>query len=156
MIRNPLDGSRGRLTPLSRGRTTKGRKNKTESTPRSPRMGPVSGTRRMATPPGYAPNAHECRYVRMAPPRPAETLPMPAETNTSHTGKRCGKTLQEHPRSCKALGATPAGALARPHRTTQQPGGKNVPSASISLCGFLTDTTAQARGLLSGTAIRVP
>jgi hypothetical protein len=51
------------------------------------------------------------------------------------------KTLQEHPRSCKSLGATPSGALARPHGTTQQPGGKNVPSASVNLCGFLTDTT---------------
>jgi hypothetical protein len=42
------------------------------------------------------------------------------------------KTLQEHPRSCKASGATPAGALTRPHGTTQCPGGKNVPSASAS------------------------
>jgi hypothetical protein len=81
---------------------------------------------------------------------------MPVETNTSHTGKRFEQTLQEHPRSCKASGATPAGALARPHGTAQQPGGKNVPSASIGLCGFLTDITVEARGLLSGTAIRVP
>jgi hypothetical protein len=50
--------------------------------------------------------------------------------------KRCGKTLQEHPRSYKASWATPAGALARPHGTTQQPGGKKVPSASVSLCGL--------------------
>jgi hypothetical protein len=40
---------------------------------------------------------------------------MPAETNTSHTGRLCGKTLQEHPRSCKASGARPTGPLARPH-----------------------------------------
>jgi hypothetical protein len=59
----------------------------------------------------------------MAPPRPAEILPMQAETNTSHTGRLREKTLQEHPRSCKASGATPAGALARPHGTAQHPGG---------------------------------
>jgi hypothetical protein len=47
------------------------------------------------------------KYVRMAPPRPAEILPTPAKTNTSHTGILCEKTLQEHPRSCKALGLHP-------------------------------------------------
>jgi hypothetical protein len=96
------------------------------------------------------------KYVRMAPPRPVETLPTSAETNTSRTSKLCEKNLQEHPHSCKASGATPAGALACPHGTAQQLGGKNVPLASISLCGFLTDTTAEARGLLSGTTIGVP
>jgi hypothetical protein len=96
------------------------------------------------------------KYVRMAPPRPAETLSMPAETNTSHTNRLCEKTLQEHPRSCKASGATPASALARPHGTTQHPGGKNVPSASVSLCGILTDITIESRGLLSGTALGSP
>jgi hypothetical protein len=96
------------------------------------------------------------KYVCMAPLRPAETLPTPAETNTSHTGKLCEQNLVRDPCSCKASGATPAGALARPHRTAQQSEGKNVPSASVSLCGFLTDTTAEAQGLLSGTAIRVP
>jgi hypothetical protein len=34
-------------------------------------------------------------------------LPMPAEINTPHTGRSCGKTLQENPRSCKASGASP-------------------------------------------------
>jgi hypothetical protein len=51
--------------------------------------------------------------------------------------RRYEKTLQEHPRSCKASGATPAGALARSYRIAQQPGGKKVPLASASLCGFL-------------------
>jgi hypothetical protein len=55
------------------------------------------------------------KYVRMAPPRPAGILPMPAETNTQHTDGLCEKTLQEHPRSCKASGARPAGPLAWPH-----------------------------------------
>jgi hypothetical protein len=64
------------------------------------------------------------KYVRMAPPRPAEILLTPAETNTSHTGRLCEKTLQEHPRSCKASGATPAGALVRPHGTAQHLGGR--------------------------------
>jgi hypothetical protein len=146
----PARGSCGCLTPLSHRGTAKGCVNKTESTPRSPRLGPGSGDRRAATPRGYAPNADVCQYVRMALPRPAETLPMPVETNTSHTDKLYEKTLQEHSRSCKASGAPPAGALARPHGTAQQPGGKNVPSASISLCGSLMDTTTEPWGLLSG------
>jgi hypothetical protein len=69
---------------------------------------------------------------------------------------RCGKTLLDCTRSTKASGATPAGALARPHGTAQQPGGKKVPSARANLRGFLTDTTAKARGLLSGADIGVP
>jgi hypothetical protein len=66
------------------------------------------------------------------------------------------KTLQEHPRSCKDFRARPTGLLARPHRIAQQPGGKKVPSASVSICGILTDTPADAWGQLSGRAIRVP
>jgi hypothetical protein len=66
------------------------------------------------------------------------------------------KTFQEHPRSCEASEATPAGAVARPHGAAQRPGGKNFTSASISLCRFLTDTTREARELLSGTAMGVP
>jgi hypothetical protein len=118
--------------------------------------GPGSGARCTATPPGYAPNTRECRYVRTTPLRPAETLPMQLKLTPRTLTKCCGKTLQEHPRSCKASGAIPAGALARPHETAEQPGGKKVPSASVSLCGFLTDTTAESWGLLSGTTIRVP
>jgi hypothetical protein len=49
---------------------------------------------------------------------------------------RCGKTLQEYAHSSKASGATPAGALARPHGMAQQPGGKKAPSGSTNLCGF--------------------
>jgi hypothetical protein len=55
------------------------------------------------------------KYVRVAPSRPAGILLMPAETNTPHTGRLYEKTLQEHPRSCKASRARPAGLLARPH-----------------------------------------
>jgi hypothetical protein len=59
----------------------------------------------------------DAKYTRVAPPRPAGILPMPAETNTPHTSRPCEKTLQDHPRSCKASGARPAGPLARPHGT---------------------------------------
>jgi hypothetical protein len=37
----------------------------------------------------------------------------------------------------------------------QQLGRKKVPSAGVNLCGFLTDTTVEARRLISRTAIRV-
>jgi hypothetical protein len=104
MIRNPLDGSRGHLTPLSYGRTAKGRTKKSEISPRSPRAGLGSGARRMTAPPGHAPNAGECRYVRMALPRPAETLPMPAETNTSHTDKTLWKNLTGAPMLLQGFG----------------------------------------------------
>jgi hypothetical protein len=67
------------------------------------------------------------KYVRMAPPRPAGILPTPAETNTSHTGRSCEKTLQEHPRSCKALGARPAGPLVRPHGMAPATGREESP-----------------------------
>jgi hypothetical protein len=81
---------------------------------------------------------------------------MLAETNTSHNDNAAKKTLKEYTHSSKASGDRPAGPLARPHGTAQQPGGKKVLSAIVTLCGFLTDTTAEARGLLSRTTIRVP
>jgi hypothetical protein len=93
--------------PLSHGRTARVRMNKTESTTQSPRMGPGSGARRTATPPGYAPNTSKCQYARMSPSRPAETSPMLAETNTSHNDRRCGKTLKEYTHSSKASGLDP-------------------------------------------------
>jgi hypothetical protein len=92
----------------------------------------------------------------MAPPRPAETPPRPAEINASHDDDAAEKTLKECTHSSKASGARPAGPLARPHGIAQQPGGKEVPSASINICGILTDTPADAQGLLSGRAIGVP
>jgi hypothetical protein len=60
-------------------------KNKTKSSPRSPRMGPGSGAQRMATPPGM----HRTRMVPVArvSPKPAETLPMPVETRTTPTSE---------------------------------------------------------------------
>jgi hypothetical protein len=142
--------------PPSRGGTTKGRTNKSESPPRSPRTGPGVGARRTATPPGYAPNARERQHMRMAPPSPAETPPRPAEINTSHNDDAAEKTLKEYTHSSKASGARPAGLLARPHGIEQQPGGKKVPSVGVSICGVLTDTPADAQGLLTRTAIRVP
>jgi hypothetical protein len=56
-----------------------------------------------------APNADDAKRLRVAPPRPAGISPLPTETNTPHTGITYEKTLQEHPRSCKASGARPAG-----------------------------------------------
>jgi hypothetical protein len=110
--------------PLSCRRAARGRMSETESTPRSPRMCPGSGARRTATPPECAQNVDKCRYVRMAPPRLAETLPMWAQTNTSHNDGRCGKSLKEYTHSSKASGARPVGPLAHPHGTAQQLGGK--------------------------------
>jgi hypothetical protein len=106
----------------------------------------------MAIPPGYAPNADVC----MAPPRPAETLPTLAETNASHTDKLCEQNLAGAPMLLQGFGGYTRVCASAPHGTAQQREGKNIPSASISLCGFLTNTTVEARGLLLGTAIRVP
>jgi hypothetical protein len=66
------------------------------------------------------------------------------------------KPLQEHPLSCRASGARPAGPLTRPHGKHWQPGGKDVLSVGFSICGSLTGIPADAWGLLSGTALRVP
>jgi hypothetical protein len=119
-MRNPRFATRSMgvmdTSPPVPRKDNEGRINKTESTSRSPRMGPGSGARRTATPPGYAPNAGKCRYVWLAPLKPAETSPMPAETNTSHDDKHCRKTLKEYRHSSKASGARPTGPLARPPR----------------------------------------
>jgi hypothetical protein len=115
--------------PPSRGGTAKGRTSKSESPPRPPRTCPGSGTRQVATPPGYAPNARERQHMRMAPLRLAEKLPRPAEINASHDDNTAEKTLKEYTHSSKASGARPASPLARPHGIAQQPGEKNVPSA---------------------------
>jgi hypothetical protein len=74
-----------------------------------------------------APNADNAKYVRVAPPRPAGILLMPAETNTPHTSRSCEKTLQEHSRSCKASGARPAGPLARPNGIAPTTRGEESP-----------------------------
>jgi hypothetical protein len=79
-------------------------------------MGPGSGARRTATPPGV----HRMRElpVMRVRPRPAGTSPMPVEINATHTCQKLAKKhLQERPRSCRASGARPAGPLTRPHGT---------------------------------------
>jgi hypothetical protein len=58
------------------------------------------------------------------------------------------KPLQEHSRSCKASGVDPRVHWRGLTNWHQQPGGKNVPSACVSICGILTDTPTDARGLL--------
>jgi hypothetical protein len=80
-------------------------------------MGPGSGARRTATPPG----AHQMQDlpVTRVRPRPAGISLMPVETNAPHTGKKLAKkSLQERSHSCSASGARPAGPLTRPHRKT--------------------------------------
>jgi hypothetical protein len=76
------------------------------------------------------------KYVRVASLRPAGILPMPAETNTPHIGRLCGKTLQEHPCSCKASGARPVGPLARPHRMAQETRKEESPISKRQLSVF--------------------
>jgi hypothetical protein len=72
-----------------------------------------------------APNVDNAKYVRVALPRLTGTSPMSAKTNTPHTGGTCEKTLQEHPRSCKASEARPAGPLVWPHGITPATRGKS-------------------------------
>jgi hypothetical protein len=116
VIRDPLDGSRGHLTPPSYRRNAKGCKNKLESSPRSPRVGPGSGARCTATLPGYASNADECQCVRMAQPRPARTMPMPAEIDTSHTDKHCEKNPAGAPTLLQVFGGYTLGCASTPPR----------------------------------------
>jgi hypothetical protein len=84
-IRDPIDGGCGNLTlrPVEgrRGRV----KNKSKSSPRSPRTGPGSGARRTATPP----RSHRpwIVLVARASPKPAETPLMLVETCTTPTGQ---------------------------------------------------------------------
>jgi hypothetical protein len=99
-----------------------------------------------------APNADHARYVCAAPPKPAKTSPMPAETNTPHTGRSCEKTFQEHPRSCKASRARPAGPLAQPHGITPATRGEESP---ISKCQHLRDPNGYTHRC-SRAAIKVP
>jgi hypothetical protein len=81
--------------PPSRGGTARGRTEKSESPFRSPQMGPGSGARREATPPGYAPDARERGCTRTAPPKPTEISSRPAEINASHKDDAMHKTLKE-------------------------------------------------------------
>jgi hypothetical protein len=78
-----------------------------ESTPRSPQLGPGSGARRMHRTQACA------KYVRMAPPRPAETLLTPAETNTSHTD-RLRKNLAGAPTLPQGFGGYTRGCASTP------------------------------------------
>jgi hypothetical protein len=66
------------------------------------------------------------------------------------------KPLQERSRSYRASGARPAGPLTRPHGKRSRASGKDVLSIGSSICGSLAGEPADARGLLSGTALGVP
>jgi hypothetical protein len=50
------------------------------------------------------PNAADARYVRVASPRPAEISPTPTETNTTHAGRSCVKTLAGAPTLLQGFG----------------------------------------------------
>jgi hypothetical protein len=143
--------------PLFRGGVARERSNQVEElTPRSPRTSSGSGALRTATPPRVhrmqaTPDTcvwhrrgwlEHCQYRLKLTPRTLIDL--------------VKKTLQEHPHSCKASGARPAGPLAWPHGIASATRGKNVPSASVYVCGVLTDKPTNARGLLSGKATKVP
>jgi hypothetical protein len=89
--------------PPSRGKTARERtKQVKELTPIA-----LNGPRLEGLTHGYTSwgvsKADNAKYVRVAPPRPAEISPMPAKTNTPHTGRPFEKTLQEHPLSCKGF-----------------------------------------------------
>jgi hypothetical protein len=64
--------------------------------------------------------------------------------------------LQERPRSYRASGARPAGPLTQPHGKRSRTRGKDVLSVGSNICGSLADEPADARGLLSGTALGLP
>jgi hypothetical protein len=118
-------------------------------------MGPGSGARRTATPPGVH-RTRESPVVRVRP-RPAGILPMPVETNAPHTCKNSQKKPCRSTHAPAGLrGLDPRVCWRGPAERHLQPGGKNVLSVGSSICGNLTGTPADARGLLSGTAMRVP
>jgi hypothetical protein len=96
----------------------KGHTDKSESSPRSPQVGPCSGAQRTATPPGLARNADECRYMRMAPPSPAEILLMPTETNTSYTDMTLRKNLAGAPTLLQGCRGYTRGCASAPPRNS--------------------------------------
>jgi hypothetical protein len=113
--------------PPSRGETTRERTKQVEEIIPIASNGPRLGGSMHGYTSRGAPNADNAKYVHAAPPRPAKILPMPAETNTPHTGRTCEKTFQEHPRSCKTSRARPAGPLARPHGIAPATRGEESP-----------------------------
>jgi hypothetical protein len=88
--------------------------------------------------------------ARRALPRPADITPRLAETNASRTSSSTQKTLEECTHSSKASGATPAGALARPHGMSQHPDGKRVLTESLILCRSLRMPLQRLRGYCWG------
>jgi hypothetical protein len=145
MIRDPFDGSRGHLTPPPR-----------EGAHRQVgELAPItsSGHGLGGSPCGYAlrtyPIISKRQYACVA-------LPRPAETNASRTGRSTQKALQECTHSSKASGATPAGALARPHGMSRHPEGKKVPLESTSLCRFLWIPLQKLRGYCRGQPLGSP
>jgi hypothetical protein len=143
--------------PPSRGGTARERSKQVEELAPIALNGPRLGGSTHGNTSYGAPNAGNACYVHVAPPRPAGTLPMPVETNTPHTGgSREKNPCRSTHAAARLRGLDPRVRWSGPTDWHQPPGGKNVPSASVSICGILTDTPIDTRGLLSGTAIRVP
>jgi hypothetical protein len=74
---------------------------------------------------GHAPNAGECRHVRMAPPRPAETLLRPAETlprlaetNTLHASNTLWQNLAGVHAVHQSFGGYTRGCASAPPRNS--------------------------------------
>jgi hypothetical protein len=155
VIRDPFNGSYGNLTLRPAERRRGNVRNKSKSPSRSPRTGLGSGARCTATPPGGTerrrmPNT--CAWHRRGW---LENCRCRLKLTPRTVADSARKTLQEHPRSCKASGARPASPLARPHGIAPVTGGE-VPSASVSICGILTDTPTDARGATVGDSHKGP
>jgi hypothetical protein len=96
---------------------------------------------------GYPGGEHPTCTGQHSHPRPGDG---------SLQSSRLARRPPQHSGMLRGLPPTQPPVLPRPHRTAQQPGGKNVPSRSTNLCGFLTETATKARGLLSGTSHKGP
>jgi hypothetical protein len=134
--------------PPSRGGTVRGRTEKSDNSSRSPRMGPGSGARREATPPGYAPNVRERQHMCTAPPRPAEI-------NASHKDDAANKTLKEchTPPRLRGLDLRVHQRVPTEQHNNQ---GEERPICQHQHLRDPNGCPADARGLLSGTALGVP
>jgi hypothetical protein len=93
-----------------------------------------------------------CAWHRQVP---AGILPMPAETNTLHNGKPGEKTLQEHPRSCKAFGGYTRECASAPPRNGTTSRREECPISKRQPLRDPMDITTEARGLQPGKTTRV-
>jgi hypothetical protein len=82
---------------------------------------------------------------------------MPVETNTPHTVKQFAKKpLQEHPRSCRASGARPAGPLSWPHGKTLATRREECPISRLQHLRGPDGCTHRCSGATVGDSHKVP